>query len=77
MDVESAFLNGNLKEIICINQPDGFKKGNKVCRLNKTIYGLKQASSGWNEKFNVFMIQRKFKRFQNDLCIYIYRYKDP
>ena len=47
MDVKTAFLNGNLDDDIYMEQPEGFiEKGqdNKVCRLWKSIYGLKQAS---------------------------------
>lgn len=72
MDVKSAFLNGNLKETVYMNQPDGFKEGNKVCKLNKTLYGLKQASRGWNERFNDFIIQLGFNRSQSDPCIYTF-----
>ena len=55
MDVKTAFLNGFLEEDIYMIQPDGFKaKGqeDKVCKLLKSIYGLKQASRSWNIKFN-------------------------
>ena len=47
MDVETVFLNGNLEEDIYIQQPEGFVAGikdNLVCKLQKSIYGLKQAS---------------------------------
>jgi hypothetical protein len=46
MDVKSAFLNGNLEEVVYVEQPAGFVvKGEeeKVCRLKKSLYGLKQA----------------------------------
>ena len=47
MDVKTAFLNGSLKENIHMKQPEGFiAKGKEhlVCKLNRSIYGLKQAS---------------------------------
>ena len=47
MDVKTAFLNGNIDETIFMNQPENFVVGepNKmVCKLKKSIYGLKQAS---------------------------------
>ena len=46
MDVKTAFLHGDLEEEIYITQPDGFKvarKENWVCKLNKSLYGLKQS----------------------------------
>jgi hypothetical protein len=47
MDVKAAFLNGNLTEDVYMTQPEGFidpKHGKKICKLQTTIYGLKQAS---------------------------------
>ena len=49
MDVKTAFLNGQLEEEIFMIPPEGFEIGkNLVCRLNRSLYGLKQASRAWN-----------------------------
>ena len=50
MDVKATFLNGNLTEDVYMTQLGGFtsKYGSKVCKLHKSIYGLKQASKSWN-----------------------------
>lgn len=71
MDVKSAFLNGKLNEEIFMMQPEGFRKGNGVLRLNKAIYGLKQASRMWNNSFNDFMLKIGFRRCASDQCLYI------
>ena len=70
MDVKAAFLNGDLNEEIYMQQPDGMAKGSKVCKLNKSLYGLKQASRMWNEKFNIFITRIGFKRCASDYCLY-------
>lgn len=70
MDVKGAFLNGDLREDIYMVQPEGYANGNKVCKLNKAIYGLKQASRMWNEKFHGFMTRMGFKRCASDYCLY-------
>ena len=55
MDVKTAFLNGNLLEDVYTTQPEGFvspKNSRKVCKLQRSICGLKQASQSWNLHFD-------------------------
>ncbi|GJU01112.1 retrotransposon protein, putative, ty1-copia subclass [Tanacetum coccineum] len=64
MDVKTAFLNGDLKEEIYMNQPEGFiapGQEGKVCRLVKSLYGLKQAPKQWHQKFDHTMLESGFK----------------
>ncbi|GKD53961.1 retrotransposon protein, putative, ty1-copia subclass [Tanacetum coccineum] len=55
MDVKTTFLNGHLSEEVYMVQPEGFvnlKYPNQVCKLKRSIYGLKQASRQWNKRFD-------------------------
>ena len=64
MDVKTAFLNGDLDEEIYMEQPEGFivpGQEMKVCRLVKSLYGLKQALMQWHEKFDSVMMTNGFK----------------
>ena len=45
---------------------------NKVCRLKKAIYGLRQGSSAWNKILNKVLIVLGFKRCEKDQCVYIF-----
>ena len=74
MDVKTAFLNGDLEEDVYMNQPECFLvkgKEHMVCKLKKSIYGLKQASRQWYLKFNDTIISFRFKENTVDLCIYM------
>jgi hypothetical protein len=50
LDVKTAFLNGELKEEIYMQQPQGYEQGgpNTVCRLLRALYGLRQAPRAWH-----------------------------
>ncbi|GJV74130.1 zinc finger, CCHC-type containing protein [Tanacetum coccineum] len=55
MDVKTAFLNGELDKEVYMNQPQGFimpGNENKVCKLIKSLYGLKKAPKQWHQKFD-------------------------
>lgn len=71
MDVKTAFLNGHLKEEIYMKLPDGFQRDKVVVKLNRSLYGLKQASRAWNERFHNYVTQLHFKRTNADYCLYV------
>ncbi|KAL4016719.1 hypothetical protein IC575_024376 [Cucumis melo] len=74
MDVKTAFLNGNLDEEVFMDQPEGFMvegKEHMVCKLKRSIYGLKQASRRWYLKFNDTITSFGFKENIVDQCIYL------
>ncbi|GJV17704.1 putative RNA-directed DNA polymerase [Tanacetum coccineum] len=74
MDVKTEFLNGDLHEDVYMAQPQGFKsKGQEhlVCKLKKSIYGLKQASRQWYLKFDEVMKKHNFIKNQVDQCVYL------
>ena len=73
MDVKTAFLNGSLEETIYMVQLEGFiAKGQekKVCKLQKSIYGLKQASRSWNIKFDQSVKSFGFIQCPDEPCLY-------
>ncbi|KAK7861884.1 hypothetical protein R5R35_001481 [Gryllus longicercus] len=70
-DVRTAFLYGDLHETIYMDPPEGANiSDGQVCRLQKSLYGLKQTSRCWNEKFNQFMLDQGFRRGEADKCVY-------
>ena len=68
MDVKITFLNGNLTEEVYMTQPKGFtsKDSNKVCMLQKSIYGLKQTYRNWNIRFNEAIMESNFKQNKDE-----------
>ena len=73
MDVKTAFLNGNLNEDVYMIQPEGFvdpKNASKICKLQKSIYGLKQASRSWNIRFDEVVKGFGFIKNEEEPCVY-------
>ncbi|GKA15639.1 retrotransposon protein, putative, ty1-copia subclass [Tanacetum coccineum] len=73
-DVKTAFLHGNLKEVIYMRQPPGYEQGNKVCLLNKSLYGLKQSLRQWYRRPDDYMLSNGFNRSSYDSCVYYMSY---
>ncbi|WVZ25126.1 hypothetical protein V8G54_003670 [Vigna mungo] len=70
LDVRTAFLHDDLEETIYMKQPDGFAVGDRVCLLQKSLYGLKQSPRQWYRKFDDFLIKLNFKQCNYDDCVY-------
>ena len=74
LDVETAFLHGDLEEEIYMEQPPHFKDvehPNFVCKLKKAIYGLKQSPRMWHTKLHSYLVKIKFKRLSSEPNLYI------
>ena len=72
MDVKTTFLNGFLKEESYMMQPEGFvdPKVATVCKLQRSIYGLVQASRSWNIRFHKLIKAYSFIWTYDEACIY-------
>ncbi|POM69488.1 Integrase catalytic core protein [Phytophthora palmivora] len=74
VDVKAAFLNGFLEEEIYMAQPEGFTtpgQGDLVCKLIKSIYGLKQALRVWYKTLSDFLVKLVFSKLIKDSCVFI------
>nr|GEZ71668.1 retrotransposon protein, putative, Ty1-copia subclass [Tanacetum cinerariifolium] len=79
IDVKTAFLNGELDEEIYIQQHKGFVvKGqdHKVCKLVKSLYGLKQTPKQWHEKFDNTLLTNGFQITNCHKYVYVKQYKN-
>ncbi|GKA16271.1 retrotransposon protein, putative, ty1-copia subclass [Tanacetum coccineum] len=74
MDVKTTFLNSHLNEDVYMVQPEGFvdpKYPNKVCKLQRSIYGLKQASRSWNKRFDEEIKKIGYSQNPDEPCVYL------
>jgi hypothetical protein len=72
MDVKTAFLHGDLEEEIFMAIPEGVSAPEKsVCRLRRSLYGLKQSPRCWNRKIDEFLVSLDFHRLESDHSIYV------
>eukprot|EP00253_Pinus_taeda_P036539 PITA_36539 len=73
MDVKTTFLHGDLEEEIYMKKTEGFAVNGKkklVCKLKKSLYGLKQSQRMWYHKFDTFIRGIGFTRSKADHCVY-------
>lgn len=91
VDVNNAFLNGDLTEEVYMQQPPGYVQHSVdgsplVCKLKKALYGLRQAPTGWLDKLKSFLLSvgfvgsksdaSLFVRCNNTACMYVLVYVD-
>lgn len=70
-DVKTAFLNGELDEEVFIHIPEGFaKKRGKICKLEKSLYGLRQAPLMWNNTLKRALAELGMQPLKTDPCIF-------
>ena len=74
MDVKATFLHGDLEELVYMVQPERFIQPGQehlVCKLKKSLYGLKQSPRQWYKRFDSYMIRIGYKRCEYDCCVYV------
>jgi hypothetical protein len=77
MDVKNEFIYGHLSKDIYMEQPQGFMQDSSlVCRLKKSLYGLKQALRAWYAKMDSNLLSQNFVRCKSDPNVYMLRMND-
>lgn len=75
LDVSNAFLYGDLYEEVYVIPPKGYPNPfNKVCRLRKSLYGLKQASRQWFAKLATKLVDEGFQQSKYDYNLFIHKH---
>jgi hypothetical protein len=74
MDMKTTFFNGELEEEIYMEQPQGFvHQGGEhlVCKLHKSLYGLKQSLRAWNQKLDTILKSVEFMKSEANPSVYV------
>jgi len=72
LDVKTAFLNADVKEDIYVYPPEGMSVGeSEILKLNKALYGIKQAPHEWNNNIHNSLISLGFHQCVKDTCVYV------
>nr|GEX38224.1 hypothetical protein [Tanacetum cinerariifolium] len=73
LDINNAFLRGFVDEKIYMKPPEGYTKATQgqVCKLNKSLYGLKQTSKKWNQELLKFLVTLGFIQSKHDYLLFV------
>ncbi|GKD12940.1 retrovirus-related pol polyprotein from transposon TNT 1-94 [Tanacetum coccineum] len=73
LDINNAFLHGSIEEEIYMLPPEGYTKASpgQVCKLNRSLYGLKQASRQWNHELIRFLVSLGFIQSKHDYFLFV------
>jgi hypothetical protein len=77
LDVKNAFLHDTLTETVFCSQPTGFVDAahpGHVCKLNKSLYSLKQAPRAWYSRFATYLVSLRFTEAKSDTSVFIYHH---
>lgn len=76
LDINNAFLHGDLEEEVYMSPPPGYNcQPGQVCRLNRSLYGLKQASRQWNAKLTKTLLLIDFNQSWHDYSLFVKGHK--
>jgi hypothetical protein len=76
LDMKNAFVHDTLSEIIYCSQPTGFVdpvQPDRVCLLNKSLYGLKRVPRAWYNRFTIYITSLGFVEVKSDTSLFIFR----
>ncbi|KAL0324732.1 UNVERIFIED_CONTAM: Retrovirus-related Pol polyprotein from transposon RE1 [Sesamum calycinum] len=73
LDINNSFLHGHLDEEVYMDPPERYlaAKPGQVCRLRRSLYGLKQASRQWNLELTTKLLNYGFTQSAHDNCLFL------
>jgi hypothetical protein len=74
VDAQTAFLNGNLNESVCVMSPRGVDNHpTRMYKLTKALYGVKQAHLAWHTRLCADLVSMGFAELPSALCLFMRR----